>query len=218
MTKEGLENHKGSITVEAAMIIPIVIIAVMIVLYITLIIFQICAMQLIANNVSERAAAVCTNSYSDFETGKVAKSDLEKLRLYRRLGLSDSFDEDKLKAVSINMLHKAGILTIKDASIDIKHQNTILSQRVIVEISASYSNPLGGLSGIWGLGRRLQLRVKSQAVVDDPAEFIRNSDFILETASSIPILSEFEGKWNEIITKIVEYVDSLNKERKQIDN
>lgn len=214
MTKENLKNENGSITVEAAMIVPIVIIAVMIVLYIALIIFQICIMQLIANNVSERAAAIWTNRYSTIETGRISKSDIERLGLYRRWSFDSSFEDKELEAASADMLQKASILKGKAINVNISHQNTILSQKIFVELSASYTNPLGGLTGIWGLGRSLQLKVQSQAVIDDPVEFIRNSDFILETASNIPLIRDFESKWNEIINKIVEYVNSLNKERK----
>jgi hypothetical protein len=70
------------------------------------------------------------------------------------------------------------------------------------------------LTDAWGIGRRFQLKVQSQAVVDDPVEFIRNSDFIVETASTVPLISEFEGKWEEIVNKIVEYINNLGKGEK----
>lgn len=217
MPKDKMKNQNGSITVEAAIIVPIVIIAVMITLYIVLIIFQSCIMQLVANNAAERAADIWFKENSALETGKISKQDIVRLGLYRRWSFDNSDDEGILRENAANTLQRASILKVKNLKVDITHQNIILSQKINVELSASYSNPLGGLTRMWGLGSSTLLKVKAQAVIDDPSEFIRNSDFMLETASGLPVVSEFESKWNEIISKIVEYVSSLNKERKQID-
>lgn len=217
MAKESLINQNGSITVEAAVIVPVVILAVLITLYITLIIFQTCVMNVVANNICERAAGVWLNQYSSFETGKVSKWDIERLGLYRRWSFEDSIKGEELQEAVKSMLEKASILKARDIKVEIKHKNTILSQQITVELSASYINPLGGLTGTWGFGRTTQLKVQSQSVIDDPVEFLRNSDFIIETASGFPIIGEFESKWNEITAKIVEYVNSLKKERSQVD-
>ncbi len=217
MEKGRVNHRKGSITVEAAVIVPIVIIAVMVVLHIVLIIFQSCIMHIVANNISERAAAVWQKPYISFETGKTTKSDIAKLGLYRRWDFSSSVDQGELQERGINMLKKASILKSEDVSVDIQYQNTVISQKVIVKLSAGYTNPLGGLTRAWGLGSKTQLNVQSQSVIDDPVEFIRSSDFILETASKVPLISEFESKWNEIVNKIVKYINSLNKGEKTID-
>lgn len=214
MEKVRVKNHKGSITVEAAVIVPIVIIAVMVVLHIVLLIFQSCIMYVAANKISERAAAVWQKPNIAFETGKTTKSDIEELELYRRWNFNNSADKRELQEYAIDMLRSASILKSEDIKVDILYQNTIVSQKITVKLSASYTNPLGGLTGAWGLGGRTQLNAQSQSVVDDPVEFIRNSDFILETASKVPLISEFESKWNEIVNKIVEYVNSLNKGEK----
>lgn len=214
MEKGRVQNHKGSITVEAAVIVPIVIIAVMVVLHIVLLIFQSCIMHIAANKISERAAAVWQKPNIAFETGKTTKSDIEELEIYRRWNFNNSADKRELQEYAIDMLRSASILKGEDIKVDILYQNTIITQKITVKLSASYTNPLGGLTGAWGLGGRTQLNVQSQSVVDDPVEFIRNSDFILETASKVPLISEFESKWNEIVNKIVEYVNNLNKGEK----
>ena len=63
-----------------------------------------------------------------------------------------------------------------------------------------------------GTENKISLRVKAEATIDDPAEFIRNSDFILETASKVPIISDFEETWQDIINRIINYVNKLTKE------
>lgn len=214
MEKLRNKNQKGSITVESALIVPIVIIAVMVVLHIVLIIFQSCIMHIVANNISERAAAVWQKPYISFETGKTTKSDITRLGLYRRCSFGSSVDQGELNEHAKKTLKKVSILKSEDIKVDIKYQNTILSQKVIFKLSAAYTNPLGGLTKAWGLDSRTKLNVQSQALIDDPVEFIRNSDFIMETASKIPLISEFESKWNEIVNKIVQYINSLNKGEK----
>lgn len=206
-----LKPKRGSITVEAAVIVPIVIIAVMVVIYIMLIIFQSCIMQVTANSLSEKAAAVWLNQYASLETGKTSKADISNTGLYRRWSFGSSRNEVEVCEEAKTMLQKYSILKGKDVEVNISHQNTIFAQKITVELSAAYTNPLGGLTDIWGLDSSVKLRVQSHSTVDDPVEFIRNSDFIIETAASIPLINEFESKWSEIVDKIIEYVKNFGK-------
>lgn len=206
-------SRKGSITVEAALIVPIVIIALMTVLYIVLLIFQTCIMQITADNTAERAAAVyfSCGSYVD---GSISKAEISDLGLYRRWSLNPIMQQGDLKSYALRQLQANSILKSKNPYLDIYQRGSIISRRLEVVLSADYENPLGSLTALWGLDRKIKLRVMAQAVVDDPAEFIRNTDFIMEAASKVPVISQFEEKWQEIINRIIEYVNRFAKEHK----
>lgn len=205
------QSDRGSIVVEAALIVPIVIIAMIVVLYIMLIIFQTSLMQITANNIAERAAATYYNNHASLISGKTSKENIASLGLYRRWSSDSSFQQIDFETAAIHSLQQKSILKGKN-SLDIKKSGNIISQRITVMIDCTYENPLESVTALWGLESKIDLRVKAEATIDDPAEFIRNSDFILETASKVPIISDFEEKWQDIINRIIDYVNKLTKE------
>ena len=198
--------------VEAALIVPIVIIAVMVVLYIMLIIFQTSLMQITVNNIAERAAATYYNDSSSLISGRTSKEHIVSLGLYRRWVPNSTFQQTEFETAALSSLHQNSILKGSN-SLDIKRSGNIISQRITVYLNCAYENPLGSLTSLWGLSNKINLRVKAEATINDPAEFIRNSDFILETASKIPVISDFESKWQDIINRIIDYVNKLTKEK-----
>lgn len=206
------KDNRGSIAVEAAMIIPIVIIAVMIMLYIMLIIFQTCIMQTTANGIAEKAAVVYYNQKASFANGQTSKADIESLSLYRRWVDNVELESGNFKAEALKLLQKKSVLKSKESTLDILNTGNIISRKITVVIESTYQNPLGTLTSLWGLDPEIGLRVQAVAAIDDPAEFIRNTDFVLETASKVPVLQDFEGKWQEIVNRIIDYINKLTKE------
>lgn len=205
------QSSKGSIVVEAALIVPVVIIAVIVVLYIMLIIFQTSLMQITANNIAERAAATYYNNHASFISGRTTKENIASLGLYRRWTSNSSFQQSDFETAALNTLLQKSILNGSN-SLNIERSGNIITQRITVLLDCTYENPLGALTTLWSLDNKISLRVRAEATIDDPAEFIRNSDFIIETASKIPVISDFETKWQDIINKIVDYVNKLTKE------
>lgn len=198
--------------VEAALIVPIVMIAVIVVIYIMLIIFQTSLMQITANNIAERAAATYYNKHANLVSGRTSKENIASLDLYRRWTSNSAIQQSDFKTGALNTLMRKSILKGSN-SIDIRRSGNIISQRITVLLNCTYENPLGTLTTLWGLGNKISLRVEAEATIDDPTEFIRNSDLILETASKVSVISEFESKWQEIINKIIDYVNKLTKEK-----
>jgi hypothetical protein len=205
------QDNRGSIVVEAALIVPIVIIAVIVVIYIMLIIFQTSLMQITANSIAERATATYYNNRASFISGRTSKENIASLDLYRRWSSNSSYQQYDFETDALNTLQRKSILK-GSSSYDIERSGNIISQRITIRLNCTYENPFGALTTPWGLKNKISLRVRAEAAIDDPAEFIRNSDFIMETASTIPIISDFEAKWQDIINKIVDYVNKLTKE------
>jgi ABC-type transport system involved in multi-copper enzyme maturation permease subunit len=210
--KAAKQSDRGSIAVEAAMIVPIVIIAVIVVIYIMMLIFQTSLMQVTANNIAERAAATYYHKYSSLMSGRTSKETIAGLGLYRRWTSNSEIQQNDYEVFAINTLQQRSILK-GSSDVEIKRSGNIINQRITVTLISTYKNPLGSLTKLWGLKNKISLRVRAEATIDDPAEFIRNTDFIIETASRLPIISDFEAKWQDIINKIIDYIDKLTKEK-----
>lgn len=205
--KVQVKNLRGSVTVETALVIPIVFLAVMTVLHVLFLIFQTCALQTAVNSITESLA---TKSSSGLQEANPSIREIEQLGLYRRwhkLTKSDSIEETVLMQVKRN-----SIIRSKSIHVDIEQQNNIFSRMIHVQVTASYHNPMGQLTSIWGLGSETTIKVEANATVDDPVEFIRNTDFILDSAAHIPALAEFEQKWQDTITQIINYINKFAKE------
>jgi len=180
-------------------------------LYIMLIIFQTCIMQTSANSIAERVAVIYYNNKAGFVSGQTTKANIEGLNLYRRWTSDFEFEQINFKTASLERLQKNSVLKIKDSSLDILQTGNIISRKITVVLDSTYDNPMGALTSIWGLNKNIELSVQAEATIDDPAEFIRNSDFILETALSVPVIKDFEGKWQTIVNKIIDYVNKITK-------
>lgn len=173
-------------------------------------------MQITANNIAERTAAAYYTDIGSFISGQTSKDNIAGLGLYRRWSSNTSFQQSEFKAAALKTLQQKSILK-GQSSLEIKQSNNIINQRITVLLSSNYDNPMRALTALWGLNNKISLSVRAEATVDDPAEFIRNSDFIIETASKVSAISEFEGKWQEIVNKIIDYVNSLAKEQGATD-
>lgn len=202
---------RGSVTVEAAVVVPIVIITLMVVLYIMLLIFQTGIMYITVNNIAERAAATYYSPKADFLTGEISKEEIACTATYRRWSANPNYVQNDFNAVTLKQFKEKSILKGKSYSLEILQGGNIVNKRITVVLSASYSNPMGSLTAAWGLGREIKLKARAEAIIDDPVEFIRNADYIVETALRVPLISEFESKWHEIVNKVVAYINKLAK-------
>lgn len=202
---------RGSLTVEAALVVPIVIIAVLVMLYVMLIMFQACIMQLTANSIAETAAEQAVSPNKSIYSEVISKNQIIHEGLYRRW--SQGIRQQELEAEARNILKANSILESEDTRIEIKSSNHIITQGVIVRLDCKYKNPLSTLTAIWGLKKEIGITVCAKATVDDPVEFTRNCDFIIDTASKIPAISEFQNKWLDIVNRIIDYINKYTKEK-----
>ncbi|WP_432663224.1 pilus assembly protein [Wukongibacter baidiensis] len=221
-----LRNNSGSLTVEASLIFPIIILAIVTVVYICILLYQHAYLNSIANNVAERGAACWSNiskmnENSDIhrlETGELQRSEeLLDTDLYWRIFRTKEKDKiEILKRYALDKLKKNNILEgeISEISdndiennkdnIDIWLKDYIVYKELNVVISNSYKIPLGDNLKIFGLGDTYNISVHSKAVINDPMEFIRNTDFITDT------LSEFE-KTEKVLDRFKETMEKINE-------
>lgn len=217
-------KNSGSMTVEASLIVPLIILAIVAVLYICILLYQQAYLQAVANQVSERGAACWSNisrmriNDGNFliESGELKSSgDLLNPDLYWRITRSSEKDKiADLKKYTLQKLRKNNILESEisklsieeiDSSrdkVDIWIKDYIVYKELNVVIKDSYKIPLGDTLKVFGINNRYDIQVHSKAIINDPLEFIRNTDFIADTLKEYEktekILERFKTNMNKI--------------------
>lgn len=222
---KSLTNKTGSMTVEASLIFPIIVLAIVAVIYICILLYQQAYLQSIANHVAERGAAcwsniskmeIDTNGYR-LKTGKLKdskellKADLywsdkeEKIKRLKRYTI-DKVTKNNILDSEITEININDIVNSKD-KVDIWIKDYIVYKELNVVIKDSYKIPLGDILRCFGFDNRYDINVNSRAVINDPMEFIRNTDFIIHTLDEYEATSEILNKYKSTLDKIKENIN-----------
>ncbi|HEX2946519.1 MAG TPA: hypothetical protein VHT96_11255 [Clostridia bacterium] len=114
-------------------------------------------------------------------SGKPAGDDFTKPGLYRRLFDKDS--EARLGEIEAYARELAGSSEpIKPVNISVTAEikDYVIYKKLVVKIDKSYKNPLGGLFGLMGKSKTVDISASAVSTVDEPAELIRTTDFIID--------------------------------------
>lgn len=207
MLRKKISGQKGSMVVEASIVVPIIILAVIAILYICILLYQKAIMQSLADKAAELGAAAWSSGSSDFETGRLRIDELGKVGLYWRI--FDLQSENKKSRVWNFVESKLAVKNVFqgfDPEVDIELKDYILYKKLVVTIRRNYPIPLGKLLEVFGFQRYYTVSVRSEAVIKEPVEFIMNTDFILDTERELeakyPELKDLGDKTRELISNI----------------
>lgn len=214
-TNKLIKEESGSITIEAAIIVPIVIFSIIVIMYISLLLYQQACLQSVANNVASRGAETWGRSITSIETGRVRIDDLNNKGLYWRIFDSDKeTQENNVREFLINKSDRFSLLKEIRKTIDIELKDYIVYKKLIVTVQATYNLPVAEFLQVFGLKKDYIVKVESEAVVNDPVEFIRNIDFIVDIERKLemkyPGLRDLGDKTRNIISGIKEKIHELN--------
>jgi len=213
-TLNGISARKGSVTVEAAVVIPVVLLSIMAVIYIVLIMYQKTYMQAIADDAASRGAAAWGKSFGSLETVKVEKESLGDRGLYWRI--YDAEEASRQQAVAEYMDKKFGRYGMlreinRQSKVELK-DNTVC-KKLVVSMESSYRLPIGEFLDMFGIDDHYTIKVKSEAVVNEPVEFIRNVDFIIDMERKLerryPALKNLGDKTREVFSKMKDKIFEL---------
>jgi len=211
---DGDSRRKGSITVEAAIVIPVVILSIVAIIYIVLIMFQKAYMQAVADDAASRGAAAWNRSFNSLETLKVEKDSLGTRGLYWRI--YDTEKASRQQAVEEYMNRKYeryGILREIGRQSKVELKDYVIYKKLAVSMESSFRVPISGLLDMFGIDSQYTIKVRSEAVVNEPVEFIRNTDFILDMERKLerryPALKNLGDKTRGIMDQIKEKILEL---------
>jgi len=201
-----LRRQEGSLTVEAAMVYPLVLLVTLLLLFVTLSVWKTSALELHADAAAERAAYNWDNSYRDPVTGAYSISDRDGLYWRISLGeLSSLFrlsggtssklslpaaDNGELSLVQKKLFRQS--LTLSgDIGGDLTYRNSLLETSVQADLQRD-----AGIPRLFGsiLPDRLT-QGSAVSYITEPAEFLRNLDLLTSYATR---LHDYFSKKDEV--------------------
>ncbi|WP_235338273.1 TadE/TadG family type IV pilus assembly protein [Paenibacillus wulumuqiensis] len=183
------QNTKGSFTIEASLVFPIILFTTLLILFFCMYQYQNTMLKQAASKTSERAAYSWDNSHKDAVTGAYAEGENDGL--YWRLTQDDMLSKlfgwagaSSSAEVSIpggsggslptDKLSAAASWVPGEMSGDIAYNNELMIRKIKTTLSRPVS--FGALER--ELGQPLQSEVSAGAVVVEPVEFIRNVELL----------------------------------------
>jgi len=177
---------RGSFTVEASIIVPIMILSIAAVIYMGLLLYQRTIIQSAAETAAGDGAAAWSSGVGVIGTGKVSGGSFDKIKLYRRI-----YDSDNEKRLELIRNHAAALsergelLNPVETDIHAEIKDYAVCRKLVVSISKSYNMPLGRVIKIFGGSGKIVIYVKASSTLNEPVELIRTTDFILDLENKL---------------------------------
>ena len=203
-----LDKEKGSFTIEASLIFPVIFILTVLLIFISIYIYEKVTLYYAASQAAERAAYYWNNSHQDPVTGEFSLNEYDGL--YWRMnddriieGLLNIVSNKPSLTIQLNdlsgsndelarkkLIRTAGTIA-KEIQGTITYQNHLLERKIIVELESPLKIPafVGNLIGHI-------IKAKAEATVTDPVEFIRTVDLLRYYEQ---IFSQHKEKAKEIL-------------------
>lgn len=183
----------ASITVEAAFVMPIVIVTVFALIYLAFYLHDYCRLQGAMDKVLHKAA-ISVKHEADIKTGKVAYEAINDRGIFYLV--FGSTQEDKMQILEYLKQELTGFLFITKINhvvVDVGKLNISMS----VEAKASVRLPI--FQGLFD--RFASISIEEGSSVHNPAETIRFAEVILDTGSEIKGVKELKGKLEKFLGK-----------------
>ncbi|HHV99112.1 MAG TPA: hypothetical protein GXX36_06000 [Clostridiaceae bacterium] len=193
VTGTNVTGCEGSIVVEAAIVVPIIILSLIAIIYVSFLTFQKAYLQLLADRTAEKGAHFWKNRYSNVETGRDYKICPEGMELY--WWLWDTSNEEKRNKLESYLESRAGkysIIKAVDRKASVSLLNYVIGKKVRVVIEESYIIPGADLLKMFGIKNVYKIKAVSESMISDPDELIRNVDLLID------IERELEEKYPEL--------------------
>lgn len=209
-------RSRGSATVEASIIVPFIVLSIAASIYIGIVLYQQAQLRSAADMAAEAGAAVWADAKADTGTARRQMSDIGSGGLYWRL--ADTERDEKLGKITRfaeRALEKGRLLKAESSKVSVDIKDYIVYKKLEVAVENTYKLPLGSFLRIFGASGRFSINVKSEAVIDDPVELIRNVDFAVdmekELENRFPELKNLREKTRDTLSgvkgKIGEFLD-----------
>lgn len=184
--KSRAKTCKASITVEATFVMPIIILTVFALLYLSLYLHDLCRIQGTVDVALHRASLIMKHE-SNLETTEIDYEHIKDEGIFD-LRQKNSMDEVKELQAYLRMRLSTGLFLTKIADIEatMKSSKLTLSVRTDTQISIPWVREL--------MSSNSHSVISEDYPIHDPAETIRVSEVVLDTASQIKGVDELKNK------------------------
>ncbi len=210
-----IKGNNGSFTVEASIIVPVVIITVLALIMIGEFLYQRSCVQSVADRAAHRGAEVWNAPAKDMFCAQITKDKMRDVSLYwraRRFGLdsAEGKKKSKIEEYTEYMITRVSVLgrPVKlNVTADMA-EDYIVYKKIRVVVEADYKNPFASALKVFGLKNTITIRAHSYAVVNEPVEFIRTTDFAVDVVKEIDN-NVFKGNGDEVITNVRDGIGNI---------
>lgn len=210
-------GKRGSITVEASIIVPVVILAIAAAIYIGLLLYQRSLVQSAAESAAEAGAMAWVSGTFELGTGKPMDGSFDDFALYRRI-----FDSDKksrlesIEQYALDAAERHELVRAVNSSADAVVKDYVVCRKIEVTMQKEYKLPLGKFLKVFGGNDTIHMTVKAVSAMDEPTDLIRNTDFIIDIEKKLenrfPELKDMGDKtrnaMNELKEKLEQFIQS----------
>lgn len=211
-----LKNQNGLLTVELAILTPVIIFIIFFIFHFGYALYYQTAVQGASHHVLQRIAAVWSNNDRDLETGAlivVGNSDrrdnIAFLDLYSDLFRTGS--EDRLKAYKNYLNQKLVEIPFADANakyqVDLKMKDFVVYKSLIMIVTYETPTPFSPLMYMFGNDGNVKFTFEQEAVIEDPAEMIRNVEYAKELINKIELINNFLKEASDFKDTIIQFID-----------
>lgn len=209
-----VRRNKGSMTVEASIVIPMVLGTVMLLIYMGLLVYQHFFLQALANRAAERGAAVWSSPGKDIATGLLHYGGDSRAALYWRIVDPDKNDKiAKVREYILSELQAGVFVPTEEPQIDVSFSDYFVYKKLTVTIERRYWLPIAPILRLFHLSDRYVITARAEASVNEPVELIRNTDFVIDLERQLeerfPGLKSIREKVSEAIQKAMESAKKL---------
>lgn len=186
-----LKGNEGSFTIEASLVMPIILMVTIILMFFCMYIYQQSFLQQVASAATERSAYVWDNSHKEASNGTVQPGQHDSL--YWRLsddnmlgsifGFEGAGSEESISlpggsggssSLPVEKLTKVSDLATGEMTGNLTYENKLLFRKVNAELHQLINLPL--LDQILSGGSEIE--VHAQSLIVEPVEFIRTVDLM----------------------------------------
>lgn len=214
-----LESKKGSTTIEAALIFPIIFLSIIALIFVCIFLYEQAYMKSLADRAAERGAAIWKNPQSDMTISLVKLEHFKDNDPYWRIyDTNKSKKEEKIEQYLKKSLSQYSILQSRDKdapmnTTDIEFsanlKNYIVYKKLVVTVKKKFKLPIGNILNVFGIDNTITIYAESETVINEPAEFIRNADFAIDMGKRIDALTG--NNIEKIRDKVTSFLDGIKQ-------
>ena len=175
------DDEDGVMTLEASMLFPAILIATMMMIFFSMVIFYKSVLQFEANRIADQVAYVWNNSSKDVETGEFEDYTTENGDgLYWRLNSNNFFEQFGFEAPGNDLVGKkernelvSEIPGVSGGSVTFK--NGLIGSHIEVELNQAIPLP----SSVTNLLGTDVLTARATRAVTEPVELVRDTEFAM---------------------------------------
>ncbi|MBH1941020.1 pilus assembly protein [Mobilitalea sibirica] len=185
------KKWEGSLTIEAALIMPVIILVILFLIYLSFYLHDRCKLQGITNNTLFKAGQIIRHA-GNIDSEEIDYEHINDRGVFYLLFGNSEEEETKIRYYLFQQFEKGlFITTIYNIKVDCSHNKI----KIIVE--ADIKIPVPGIKDFFNPDRALV--IQAEGAVHNPTQTIRMAEVILETGSKIKGFDAWKEKMNKIL-------------------